>query len=285
MSSHLNKVLARLAGGAKCCNAVVDLAAWAALRIDVPLVIQQRTEAPPRFIPMGDFNGAIWLGPSGAMLNDLAIEDRLRHARRCTADEQRLLAARRHAQALMDAPVEGSLTSGGPASETDSVLVVRSAPRRGRAGGRPSLEPGLDCELRTTKCPMLLAPSVSLSPPELVVIAFDGSIGACDRIERLRGHALLTGLPVLLAMAGAISPMATERLHQARQMLQAGRFSVESTRLQGPPALAIPALLSAQRPALLVMGAFGGSRLRRWVSGSTTASLLLASPVPVLIQR
>ena len=44
-------------------------------------------------------------------------------------------------------------------------------------------------------------------------------------------------------------------------------------------------MVKSQGPAILVMGAFGHSRLRQLVLGSTTTTLLRLSDVPVLILR
>ena len=55
--------------------------------------------------------------------------------------------------------------------------------------------------------------------------------------------------------------------------------------LAGEPQDVLPELVRAQAPALLVMGAYGHSRLRQWLLGSTTSTLLRLSDVPVLVLR
>jgi nucleotide-binding universal stress UspA family protein len=56
-------------------------------------------------------------------------------------------------------------------------------------------------------------------------------------------------------------------------------------RLDGEPEQTIPELLQAQGSALLVMGAYGHSRIRHLVIGSTTTTLLRLSKSPVLVMR
>lgn len=58
-----------------------------------------------------------------------------------------------------------------------------------------------------------------------------------------------------------------------------------ATQVAGEPQQVQPELVKRQTPALLVMGAFGHSRLRQLLVGSTTTSLLRLSDVPVLILR
>ena len=55
--------------------------------------------------------------------------------------------------------------------------------------------------------------------------------------------------------------------------------------LQGEAHEVVPGWLSAQSASLLVMGAYGHSRIRHLVVGSTTTTLLRLSPCPVLVLR
>ena len=96
---------------------------------------------------------------------------------------------------------------------------------------------------------------------------------------------LLAGLPVLVAMAGADTTLVRRQLEEARQALTAGGFDIETELVPGEPEDVLPALVKAQGAALLVMGAYGHSRIRQLVVGSTTTTLLRSSDVPVLILR
>lgn len=49
----------------------------------------------------------------------------------------------------------------------------------------------------------------------------------------------------------------------------------------GKPAQVLPALVRSQGAALLVMGAYGHSRIRQLIVGSTTTTLLRQRDVPV----
>ena len=78
---------------------------------------------------------------------------------------------------------------------------------------------------------------------------------------------------------------ARQQLAAAAQVLQAAGFTVTTELLPGEPEQALPALAKAQGATLLVMGAYGHSRFRHLVVGSTTTTLLRLSEVPVLILR
>ncbi|HZF80806.1 MAG TPA: universal stress protein, partial [Rubrivivax sp.] len=72
---------------------------------------------------------------------------------------------------------------------------------------------------------------------------------------------------------------------EAQAALQAVGAAAEIELVRGEPQQVFPELVKRLAPALLVMGAFGHSRLRQLLLGSTTTSLLRLSDVPVLILR
>lgn len=65
----------------------------------------------------------------------------------------------------------------------------------------------------------------------------------------------------------------------------AAGFSAEIELIPGEPEQVLPAVVKAQGAALLVMGAYGHSRIRQLIVGSTTTTMLRLSEVPVLILR
>ena len=132
---------------------------------------------------------------------------------------------------------------------------------------------------------VLVATAEAFTAPQRVVVAFDGSPGARKALARLALHPLVVGLPVLVAMVALDTPLARQQLKEAQAALQAGGVEAEVELAAGEPQQVLPALVKRQAPALLVMGAFGHSRLRQWLVGSTTARVLRLSDVPVLILR
>ena len=53
----------------------------------------------------------------------------------------------------------------------------------------------------------------------------------------------------------------------------------------GNPETALPNYIKVYSADLLVMGAYGHSRIRQFIVGSTTTTLLRTSTVPVLVLR
>lgn len=132
---------------------------------------------------------------------------------------------------------------------------------------------------------VLVVTAEAFAAPHRVVVAFDGSPGARKALSGLARHPLVAGLPVQVAMVGPDTQAARQQLKEAHQLLAGAGVTVETELAAGDPQQVLPALVKAHAPSLLVMGAFGHSRLRQLLLGSTTTSLLRLSDVPVLILR
>ncbi len=132
---------------------------------------------------------------------------------------------------------------------------------------------------------VLVATTDAFAPPQRCVIAFDGSVSARRVVDRVIDSPLLADLPMLLVMAGVDTTLARRQLDEARVSLEQAGFAAQADYVAGEPQAVLPKVVKAQGAALLVMGAFGHSRLRQWVLGSTTTTMLRHSDVPVLFLR
>ncbi|WP_242540966.1 universal stress protein [Phormidium pseudopriestleyi] len=81
------------------------------------------------------------------------------------------------------------------------------------------------------------------------------------------------------------SPTANPRLQEAEQALQGSGFNQVFSQLEGEPEKAIASYITEQNISFLLMSAYGHSRIRHLVIGSTTAQLLRSSNIPVLLFR
>ena len=266
----MNKVYACIDGLANT-TAVVDWAAWSAQRLDVPLEFLHVLERDPGRDTVSDYSGAIGLGAQ-------------------EAGRQLLAAARARAEAAGVARLDARLRHG---ELVDSVLEMQADARLFVLGGRDSaqqaaslfLDHHVEQVIRSVRRPVLVASAGAFLAPSSFVMAFDGSDTARQTVTTVARSPLLSGLPVLLAMAGEDEPLGRAQLEAARtELLQAG-FTVEVALVPGEPEQVLPALVKAQGAALLVMGAHGHSRIRQLIVGSTTTNLLRLSEVPVLILR
>lgn len=273
--------------GSPSTGAVVSLAAWAARRLGTPLeLLHLPDDGGPT--PL-DASGSIGLGAQDALLQEL-VELDARRAQLAQARGRQLLEAaassadnsgveiitrQRHGR-LRDALVE---------AEADTRLFVIGL--RGTRGGGSGQDIGGQVEpvLRTVQRPVLLAQAL---PPERpiarVLIAFDGSETSHRAVQRVAASPLLRGLECHLLLAGGDAAQQRGFEEMAGTLARAG-FAPQLHRAGLPADDAIVAHVDSLGIDLLVMGAYGHSRLREWFLGSTTGQVLRRSPVPLLVLR
>lgn len=270
--------------------AVIDCAAWSAWRLDTPLEFVHVLERHAERSPPGDYSGAIGLGAQDSLLQELSSLDEQRGKLAQEAGRRILIGARERALAAgvtrLDTRMrQGALVDTVLDLEPDARLFVLGEHYHAEAASRIHLDHQLERVIRSIKQPVLVATGRAFEPPQRVVIAFDGSPTAFKTIQMVAHSPLLARLPILLAMAGVETPLARRQLDEARLALSAAGFTAESELVPGEPKQALPPLVKAQGAAILVIGAYGHSRIRQLIVGSTTTTLLRVSDVPVLILR
>lgn len=285
----MNKVYACIDGRSNT-TAVIDAALWSAQRLELPLEFLHALERHPERAAMADYSGAIGLGAQDSLLHELSLADEQQGKLAQEAGRRLLVAARARAAAAGLTRLDGRLRHG---ELVDTVLEMQADARLFVLGERyhaagPSklhLDHHVERVIRSVERPVLVATGERFEAPRRFVIAFDGSPTARKMVQTVVRSPLLTGLPALLAMAGVESPSARRQLDEARLALVAAGFDAETELLPGDPEDVLPPLVKAQGAALLVMGAYGHSRIRQLIVGSTTTTLLRLSEVPVLILR
>ncbi len=284
-------------------TAVVDCAVWAAQQLQVPVAFLHMLERHPERAALSDHSGAIGLGAQESLLGELA-----------ELDAQRGQLAQRAGRALLAAACERATAAGLAQADTrlrhgslvDGVLEVQTSARlfvlgehlqqrdaaaeTGSRRGRLHLDHHVEAVVRAVTRPVLVVPGERFEPPQSIVIAFDGSATAQTTVQTVRASPLLKGLPVRLAMAigndsATARAKASAALDSARAALVAAGFDTTIEMLSGEAEAVLPPLLKREAAALLVMGAYGHSRIRQLIVGSTTTALLRLAEVPVLVLR
>ncbi|MDP3084315.1 MAG: universal stress protein [Rubrivivax sp.] len=285
----MNKVYACIDGLANT-TAVIDWAIWSAQRLAQPLECLHVLERLPLRPAVGDYSGAIGLGAQESLLAQLSTLDE-QHSQLAQEGGRRLLAAAQaRAQAAGLARTSGRLRHGELVdavleAEPDARLFVLGEHYHATTPSRIHLDHHVERVIRSVQRAVLVVAGEHFAAPQRVVIAFDGSATARKAVQTVASSPLLTGLPLLLAMAGNDSAGARSQLDEARQSLVAAGFDTTAELTAGVPEKALPALVKAQGASMLVMGAYGHSRIRHLIAGSTTTTLLRISEVPVLILR
>ncbi|WPC05728.1 universal stress protein [Pseudomonas benzenivorans] len=268
--------------------AVCDYAAWASQRLGAPLSflhVLDQVQYPQR----SDLSGTIGLGSREHLLEELAELDEKRSKLALEQGHLMLEAAKARAAAagIADAQLRqrhGELVDSLAELQQDIRLLVIG--RQGEASASLGQQVGshLENAIRTLARPILVSCG-AFQAPQSYMFAFDGSATARKGIELLAASPLLAGLPCHLVMVGADTNDAWEQLKAAERSLQGSASEVRLAIRAGEVEPTLHAYQAEHGIDLLVMGAYGHSRIRQFLVGSTTGHLLRSSDSPLLILR
>jgi nucleotide-binding universal stress UspA family protein len=168
--------------------------------------------------------------------------------------------------------------------EEDADLVVMG--KRGETADLARLHLGSNLErvIRASIRPVLVA-SRKFAPIERFLIAYDGGPNVEDAIRFIIDGSLLKGLPCHLLRAGRIDGKAEWYLQEAAAKLRDSGYEVTTTATAGDPCEVISGVVKSEAISLLVMGAYGHSRIRQLMVGSTTTEMVRTCHVPILMFR
>jgi nucleotide-binding universal stress UspA family protein len=287
----MNKVYACIDGWSNT-PAVIDAAVWCAGHLGSPvefLHVLERHFDPGSFT---DLSGAIGLDAQDSLLQELGRLDEKRSALAQQAGRLLLANARLRATVAGAADVVGRLRRGEWADSVQAIqagarLVVFGMHQPGAESSIRHVDARVERVVRAVKCPLLIVPGRTFVTPERIVLAFDGSAASWQIVQSMIRTPELAQLPVILVMAMVEED--DDEAHRQREeaggQLAAAGFRVETRFDPGAPEDVLPPFVNAHGRTLLIMGAYGHSRLRHLVVGSTTTALLRLSEVPVLVLR
>lgn len=165
--------------------------------------------------------------------------------------------------------------------EARLVVLGKRGERSGDQHG--GLGEHLERVLRASPRPVLIAPS---EPHEIkrFIIAFDGGAQSGHAIRFLIEQPLLKECEGTLLLAGNHAGL-KHQLNDAASHLRSAGYTVQGELGHGDPDRLIPDILNTEDIDLLVMGAFGHSRLHALFGRSTTRNLLRSSSKAILVVR
>jgi nucleotide-binding universal stress UspA family protein len=274
--------------GAAGTESVVDYASWSALRLGAPLEFLHVLDRKQEKAPMRDLSGSLGLGAQESLLNQLSA-----------LDEQRSRLAQEHGRQLLEGARQRAAAAG--ASEpavrqrhgtlADTVLDIEGEVRLFVLGhhedehaGRRYVDHNVERVVRSVKRPVLISPG-HFRPVKRFALAFDASTTGRRMVEAVARSPLLHGMPCDLVTVGDGTQAVLDQISWARGTLATAGFDVHEALVPGEPEVVLGAYGRGDGVDLLVMGAYGHSRMRYLVVGSTTTELLRTSTVPVLILR
>jgi nucleotide-binding universal stress UspA family protein len=268
---------------------VYDHAAWAALRMQAEVRVLHMLDSHRERAAFADFSGSIGMDAREQLLSDLVTLEETKARLAQTRGRAILAEAQRHLMAAGIQRVQteqrhGELVETLEQLEREADLVVIGKRGENADFARLHLGANLERVIRTSIRPILVA-SRGFVPIDRFLIAFDGSPSAKKAVAYAAGEPLLRGLECHLLMVGHRSASGSQDLEGARSRLAESGFQVQAKHLDGEPESIISETLRQQNLQLLVMGAYGHSKIRQLIVGSTTTIMVRTCPVPVLMFR
>lgn len=270
-------------------QSVCDYAVWAALRLGAPLEFLHVLNRHPETSATRDLSGAIGLGSQDSLLAELA-----------QLDEKRSKLAQQHGRAMLDAVarkareqgvgnVEQRLRHGAfvdALTELEKDVRLFVLGKRGEHADFAKLHLGSELQraIRAVSRPLLIA-SRHFKPIQKLLIAFDGSETTRKGVEMIASSPLFKGLPCHVVMAGGDTADARAQIQWAHEKLAASGLEVHSSILAGNAETVLGQYVTANAIDVLVMGAYGHSRIRQLIVGSTTTAIIRTCLIPVLLLR
>ncbi|MBK1634194.1 universal stress protein [Rhodovulum adriaticum] len=287
MTEKTNGLLIALVDGSIYSESVCRHAAWIARRTGVQVKLYHVLD--PRKSPAkGDLSGSIRLGARTKLLEQLSDLDE-QHAKLSQAQGRAIL---EDAKALIEAEgIDHVITRLRHDDIVDTVQAKEGAAdmivigKRGEAADFDKMHLGSNFEriVRASHKPVFVA-NRAFAPIKRVLIAYDGGISSLKAVDYVARDPLFAGLEVIVATVGDSKDRA-KGLADSRATLKAGGHAAETRVLKGTPETALGELVEQEKIDLLVMGAYGHSRIRSMVIGSTTTAMIQGCKVPVVLMR
>lgn len=156
--------------------------------------------------------------------------------------------------------------------------------KRGEGAGQDPQHLGRNVErlVRSAHRPIMVA-AAEYTPIKRAIIAWDGGESSGKAVHLLSTRPLLHNVQTTLVHVTDRPERLPASLDDAREHLQASGMDVATEGVDGQVADAILAEMQRSEAELLVIGAYGHSRIRHLVIGSTTTEILMRSETSVLV--
>lgn len=282
------KVIACIDGSAAA-GAVCDAAAWAASQLDAPLLLMHVLEKPETPVK-GDLSGNIGLGTREHMLEELVELEEKKSRIALDLGKQMLRDARQRSAERYAGQTEtlqrhGSLVETVLELQPESRLLVMGRQGEAHENSPGSIGSHIETVVRAMQRPILVV-MPGFTPPKRFMIAYDASETAEKALDMVAQSPLLKGLECHVVMVvNNNKPEHHQRLDAACRKLEQEGFTVERSLLSGEVIETLHDYQDSHAIDLMVMGAYGHSKIRQFFVGSNTTKMISSSKIPLLLLR
>jgi len=275
--------------GSSYSKSVCDHAAWIAGKVDGSVDLVHVLGRPGENSAPTDYSGSIGLGARTALLDELAELDgqmaRLSHKRgRAILEDAKDIMLNAGVSQVTTMLRNDGIVETVQGFEKDADLIIIG--KRGERTGSDEEHLGSNFErvVRASHKPMMVA-SRSYEPIKRFLIAFDGRASAMKAVNYLAQNPAFNDLECRLLSVTDPTTEAAQQLESAAASLRDAGYAVETKIRPGKPEAIICETIRGDDIDLLLMGAYGHSRIRNLFIGSTTTQMIRSCKIPVLLFR
>lgn len=274
--------------GSKVTLAVCDASGWAAQQLDAPVTLLHVLDKSA-YPTETNLSGNIGLGTREHLLAEMVeLEARrgklaLEQGKYMLQDAKIRVVEKQPSRMVATLQRHGDLVETLLEQESQARLVVMGRQGELHQDQAQTIGSHLENVIRTLKQPILVVMD-EFTAPKRFMIAYDGSITAKKALNQVLTSPLLKGLECHLVMVSDDQSLATAELALVAESLMAD-FNVVTAVCQGEVQTALEIYQLEHQIDLMVMGAYGHSRIREFFVGSNTTRMISKSHIPLLLLR
>lgn len=268
-------------------NVCCEYGGWLAARVNSPVEVLYVTDLRQFEVPLiADLSGSLGIQPYQAILGQLQELEGKKAEVILTSAEKSVRAQFAEAN-LTTTHKTGLLIDSLGDMEKDASFVLLG--KRGERSGFASEHLGSTVEraVRASNKPCLVT-SRSFRAPQRMLLAYDGGKSgkkAADFLAKNDGFKDIELHIVIVAEDSGGEEEALSHVRDAETRLKDAGYNTVCHMLHGTAEDSIAEYVAAQDIHLLIMGAYGHSRIKRLFIGSTTTEMIRRCLVPVLLFR
>lgn len=282
-----DKILALVDGSVysqSVCHHTACIAGRVNADVDVMHVLGRREGVAPY-----NLSGALGLGARSALLEELATVDETRarlaqaKGRAILADSEQILRAG-NIGTVKGYLRKGDLLQAVQEAEPDLRAIVIGKRGEGADFATGHLGSNLERIVRSSGVPVFVA-ARAFKPIRKVLVAYDGSISVRRAIEHMSQSPVFDGLAATILHVDNGGGSLSAGLKDTTQTLHEAGIETTSRVVPGEPEDALQRIAESEGFDLLVMGAYGHTRIRSLIIGSITTAMIRSVRIPVLLYR
>lgn len=275
--------------GSAVTESVCDYAAWYASKLNLPVGLLHVSDIPASI--RRDLSGAIGINSREFLLEELTQLDEQRARVVNSYSDALVQDAKSHIRENFDQvdiriyQRHGKLLPAINHFKAENRAIVMGRRGEDHKDSRINIGSQIETVARASEVPVLIC-SEPFKEPRSYMIAFDGSKTAIKAAWMVARSPVLKGMKGHIVMIGNHNDTAKQSLSAAVAQLEAAGFRVDAHHLSA--ADAVDGLLKFQvdnHIDMMVVGAYGHSKLQQLFLGSTTTEIIASTLSPVILVR